>query len=78
MYRPHPFSWVPADGQRHASIDARPGGGYPTGVCVATLCGHQLIADNTDRAWLWETCPDCNAAAHVLAEVPMPPAAGAR
>ncbi|MGI8308802.1 hypothetical protein [Saccharopolyspora hattusasensis] len=42
------------------------------------MCGHQLIADNTELAWLWDTCPDCNAAAHVLAGVPMPPAVGAR
>ncbi|WP_246868998.1 zinc finger protein [Saccharopolyspora sp. ASAGF58] len=75
-YQPHPFHWVPADGQRHASTDARLGGGYPTRVCVATLCGHQLIADNTDRAWLWDTCPDCNAAAHKLAHYL--PAVGAR
>ncbi|WP_168584098.1 hypothetical protein [Saccharopolyspora sp. ASAGF58] len=45
---------------------------------VATLCGYQLAVENTTLALLWETCPDCNAAAHVLAEVPMPPAVGAR
>lgn len=71
-------SWVPADGARHASIDTKPTGGYPTGMCVQTLCGHQLIADNTELAWLWETCPDCNAQAHKLARCPMPPVAGAR
>ncbi|GGI80879.1 hypothetical protein GCM10011581_17810 [Saccharopolyspora subtropica] len=69
-YRPHPFSWVPAVGQRHASTDAKPAGGYPTGMTVQTLCGHQLIADNTETAWLWETCPECNAAARVLAGLP--------
>ncbi|MEU5848920.1 zinc finger protein [Saccharopolyspora shandongensis] len=77
-YRPHPFHWVPADGKRHASADPRPGAGYPTGVCVETLCGRQLIADNTDLGWLWGTCPDCDAAAHKLARCPMPPTVNVR
>ncbi|MGI8311086.1 zinc finger protein [Saccharopolyspora sp. ASAGF58] len=78
MYQPHPFHWAPADGKRHASTDPKPRKGYPTGFVVATLCGYQLAVENTTLAWLWETCPDCNAAAHVLAEVPMPPTVGAR
>ncbi|QIZ35436.1 zinc finger protein [Saccharopolyspora sp. ASAGF58] len=77
-YRPRPYSWVPADGLRHASTDARPLGGYATGVVVETLCGHQLRADNTDIGWLWETCAGCNAKAHELAGVPIPPVVDAR
>ena len=72
---PHPFRWVPADRQRHASGDRRPALGYPTGTVVKTLCGHQLVADNGPGAWLWETCPECNEKAHGLAGVPMPMAA---
>lgn len=72
MYRPHPFSWIPACGKRHASADTKPLGGYPNGFVVATLCRHQLPADNSDVAWLWETCPECNVKAHELAGIPMP------
>ena len=50
MYRPHPFSWVPADGQRHATADVRPPGGFSTGLVVETLCGQQVQADNSDMA----------------------------
>ncbi|MBB5160058.1 hypothetical protein BJ970_007659 [Saccharopolyspora phatthalungensis] len=78
MYRPHFFSWVPADGLRHASTDAKPFRGYPTGFVVATLCGHQLAAENTDLAWFWETCRTCDDKAHELAKTPTPPAASAR
>ncbi len=41
MWSPHPFHWVPAGGQRHASTDAHPNGGhlYPDGTAVTTLCG---------------------------------------
>ncbi|GAA0509907.1 hypothetical protein GCM10011581_42840 [Saccharopolyspora subtropica] len=63
----HPFHWVPAEGQRHASLDFRPGGGYPTGMTVSTLCKQQLSADNSQLAWLWETCRDCNKEAHRIA-----------
>ncbi|WP_443204464.1 zinc finger protein [Saccharopolyspora sp. 5N708] len=68
----HPFHWVPAQDQRHASLDRRPGGGYPTGMSVRTLCDQQLTAENTELAWLWLTCPDCNIEAHRLANVPFP------
>ncbi|WP_263254086.1 zinc finger protein [Saccharopolyspora rosea] len=79
MYRPHPFSWVPADGQRHATADVRPPGGFSTGLVVETLCGQQVQADNSDMAWLWETCPTCNVRAHELAGIPMArPRIGAR
>ncbi|MEV0055987.1 zinc finger protein [Saccharopolyspora shandongensis] len=56
-FQPYPFHWVPAAGQRHASTDARPSGGYPTGMEVATLCGCRLDADNSELAWFWNTCP---------------------
>ncbi|GAA4837227.1 hypothetical protein GCM10025787_16730 [Saccharopolyspora rosea] len=62
----HPFHWVPGDGARHASLDARPEGVFlhPTGAEVRTLCGLDVLADNSQLAWLWETCPECNAEAH--------------
>jgi zinc finger protein len=70
-YKPHPFHWVPADGRRHASADERPGNTYADGTEVGTLCGRQLVADNSTVAWFWETCPDCDVRAHALAGVPM-------
>ncbi|MGW5644489.1 zinc finger protein [Saccharopolyspora sp. NPDC003752] len=70
-FQPYPFHWVPAAGQRHASTDARPPGGYPTGMEVATLCGCRLDADNSELAWFWNTCPGCNRSAHALAGVPL-------
>lgn len=64
----HAFHWVPADNQRHASRDTKPANGnFPTGMCVKTLCGRQLPADNSERAWLWATCPDCDAEAPKIA-----------
>ncbi|GAA2817592.1 zinc finger protein [Saccharopolyspora taberi] len=63
----YPFHWVPCEGSRHASLDARPAGGYPTGTEVTTLCGKRLPADNSELAWLWPTCPPCNREAHRLA-----------
>ncbi|WP_190819464.1 zinc finger protein [Saccharopolyspora pogona] len=63
----HPFDWVPAEGERHASLDSRPGGGYPTGMAVLTLCRKQLSADNSQLGWLWSTCRDCSAEAHRIA-----------
>ncbi|GAA4861873.1 zinc finger protein [Saccharopolyspora rosea] len=68
----HPFHWVPAAGERHASQDARPYGGYPEGRQVTTLCGQQLPAAVGDSPWLWGTCPTCNDRAHDLAGVPTP------
>ncbi|MDA3624906.1 hypothetical protein OU415_05625 [Saccharopolyspora sp. WRP15-2] len=64
----YPFHWVPAEGERHASLDSRPGGGYPTGMEVSTLCRKQLSADNSEVGWLWSTCRDCNLTAHRMAE----------
>ncbi len=67
----HPFHWAPAGGARHASRDSKPtGGNYPTGTFVTTLCGSYVAADNSDMAWLWETCAACNKTAHALAAVP--------
>ncbi|RKT84092.1 zinc-finger [Saccharopolyspora antimicrobica] len=63
----HPFHWVPGEGERHASLDSRPGGGYPTGMGVTTLCGKELLADNSEFGWLWSTCRACNAEAHRIA-----------
>ncbi|GAA2774214.1 zinc finger protein [Saccharopolyspora taberi] len=71
----HPFRWAPAANERHASRDTAPAGGlYPNGECVETLCGRELSVDNSDIAWLWPTCPDCNQVAHRIAGCPMPPA----
>ncbi|TDD87267.1 hypothetical protein E1202_16965 [Saccharopolyspora karakumensis] len=71
-YRPHPFSWVPGDGRRHAIGEARPPGGWPDEAEITALCGDDVRADNSTFAWFWATCPDCNVAAHRLADVPMP------
>lgn len=70
MFRPHPFSWVPAEGKRHATTDAKPRYGY-RGTRVRTLCGRSVFAEDSDVAWLWPTWPGCNEGAHDLAEVPM-------
>ncbi|SFS82313.1 zinc finger protein [Saccharopolyspora flava] len=69
MYRPHPFSWVPAEGQRHATTDPKPRQGYD-GVEVRTLCLKRVTVDNSDIGWLWPTCSSCNTGAHELAGVP--------
>ena len=71
-YQPHPFHWVPAGGQRHAS-HAR----VAAGDAAAMLCGERVVATYSATAWLWHTCENCNQSAHELAGVPMP-AAGAR
>ncbi|MCI2418758.1 hypothetical protein MOQ72_15055 [Saccharopolyspora sp. K220] len=64
------FHWVPADGQRHASTDERPCGcSYPTGTQVMTLCWREVVADNSELAWLWATCPDCDIEVRRLAGV---------
>ncbi|MEV4644563.1 zinc finger protein [Saccharopolyspora sp. NPDC049357] len=63
MYK---FHWVPANSSRHASTDERPEGAlvYPSGTAVTTLCGKvDQVADNTEIAWLWATCPECYEAA---------------
>ncbi|WP_168584997.1 zinc finger protein [Saccharopolyspora sp. ASAGF58] len=72
MYRPHPFSWAPAAGQRHATTDQRPAGGWPDGAEITALCDRHVRPESGELAWLWPTCPECNKAAHVLAGIPMP------
>lgn len=69
---PHPFTWTPtpADRRRHASLDATPGPGFPTGTTVRTLCGHRLVAENTDMAWLWPTCDGCDKRTREIADLP--------
>lgn len=66
---PHPFSWVPAQGARHATTDPRPpncGRVYPPDVVVSALCGREVAAAVGAVAWLWETCPDCDEHARSL------------
>ncbi|WP_237710579.1 zinc finger protein [Saccharopolyspora spinosa] len=70
MYRPHPFSWVPAGGARHASAEDKPAGGWPDGTVLTSLCDRQIQAASGELAWLWQTCPECAAAARVLAGLP--------
>lgn len=66
----HPFHWVPAAGQRHASCTEKPVGcAYPTGTQVTTLCQRDVRADNSEVAWLWATCAECNREARRLAGV---------
>lgn len=66
----YPFHWVPAAGQRHASLDAKPVGcAYPTGTQVETLCQQAVSADSSELAWLWGTCVECNRKARQLAGV---------
>ncbi|WP_461157855.1 zinc finger protein [Saccharopolyspora tripterygii] len=72
-YRPHPFSWSPGEGRRHAIGEARPPGGWPDGTEITALCGDGIRTDNSTFAWFWPTCPDCNVKAHHLARSPMAP-----
>ncbi|GAB2734109.1 hypothetical protein GCM10027174_03570 [Salinifilum aidingensis] len=65
-YRPHPFSWCPGGGARHATTSHRP----QTGTEVTALCGSAVTADHSDVAWLWPTCAECNAAAHDMVGTP--------
>lgn len=75
MSRSHRFSWQPGDGARHATADERPDRGRPVGTRISTLCGTQVLSDESVEAWLWVTCPRCNIEAHELAGIPMPGAA---
>lgn len=73
---PHPFRWQPGEGKRHATLMPRPRGGFPDGTEVDTLCGTRVAADNSDIAWLWSTCTECNEQAHAMAGTPgVPPSA---
>lgn len=55
---PHPFFWLPIDGQRHAAENRDRD--LPYGELINTLCGQQLKRiPVTDIEWLWPTCPAC-------------------
>ncbi|GAA4864878.1 zinc finger protein [Saccharopolyspora cebuensis] len=73
-YSPHPFHWVPGAERRHATKVSR----WRCERTVGTLCGQEVAPADTVLAWLWETCPACDVAAHRLAGVPMPPGRRAR
>lgn len=65
----HPFRWVPADGGRHATADVRLAGAYAAGEVIGSLCGRSvMVAEGTEIAWLWPTCPECNHEARSLVE----------
>ncbi|NHD18118.1 MULTISPECIES: zinc finger protein [Actinopolyspora] len=68
----HPFTWVPAAWQRHASRDPvpPPAAEFPQGVLVSTLCGQELTSASGELAWLWGTCPECDDAAREIVGVP--------
>lgn len=68
-YHPHPFTWCPGSGARHAANHIAP----QHGGQFEALCGQLLTADRRAEAWFWSTCPPCDARAHELAGVPMPP-----
>ncbi|WP_406690718.1 zinc finger protein [Saccharopolyspora sp. ID03-671] len=68
-YRPHPFTWCPSNGSRHATAQTAP----REGERFETLCGEPATADRSDQAWFWQTCAACDARAHHLAGLPMPP-----
>ncbi|RCW45850.1 zinc finger protein [Halopolyspora algeriensis] len=69
---PHPFTWVPAARQRHASCDPVPGPGraFPAEATVTTLCGREVTTERGEIPWLWETCPGCDEQARQLAGLP--------
>lgn len=64
---PHPFRWQPGDGQRHATLQTRPRGGFAENARIAALCGVETTVDDSELAWLWSTCPECDQAAHDIA-----------
>ncbi|MHA6801974.1 zinc finger protein [Salinifilum ghardaiensis] len=69
---PYPFTWVPAEGHRHASRDdvPPPGREFPPDMSVTTLCGRQLTTATGEVAWFWPTCFDCDERVRPLAGVP--------
>ncbi|MEV4729807.1 zinc finger protein [Saccharopolyspora sp. NPDC049426] len=69
-YRPHPFTWCPSTDARHATAEATPNDGVP----FETLCGESVTADRSAEAWFSPTCAACDARAHQIAGIPMPPA----
>lgn len=67
----YPFHWVPCEGRRHASLDEHPHGrSYPTDTEDTTLCGQELVAENSEFGWFWDTCPTCYREALRLAGIP--------
>lgn len=66
----HPFTWVPAADERHASVDPAPAHAYPAGQEIARLCGREVIAEVGDYAWLWPTCADCDRRAREMVGAP--------
>jgi hypothetical protein len=55
---PHPFSWFPLAGQRHA-IDRR-NRKVPLDSPMRTLCGATYPrGQDGDMEWLWPTCQPC-------------------
>lgn len=69
---PHPFTWVPAEGHRHASRDdvPSPAREFPPDMSVMALCGRQITTATGDVAWFWPTCFDCDERARTLAGLP--------
>ncbi|MFC7344522.1 zinc finger protein [Saccharopolyspora griseoalba] len=60
----YPFIWRPSDGVRHATKSTE----VADGAAFRALCGAECAAaDLSEQAWLWATCPECNASAHKLA-----------
>ena len=74
MHTPHPFHWVPAGGQRHASADPLPASchSYPAETTITALCGANLRAETSAEAWLWAGCADCRAATHEMSSTSPP------
>ncbi|GAB2734815.1 hypothetical protein GCM10027174_04620 [Salinifilum aidingensis] len=68
---PLPFTWVPAEGHRHASRDdvPPPGREFPPDMSVTTLCGRQVTTATGEVAWFWPTCFDCDERARALVGV---------
>lgn len=70
---PHPFSWVPGGGARHATTDPRPPGSgcvYPAEVAVSALCGTEVTTAAGELSWLWATCPGCDERARAMVGAP--------
>ncbi|ASU79847.1 hypothetical protein CDG81_18045 [Actinopolyspora erythraea] len=69
----HPFTWVPAANERHASKDPVSQGRiqYAEGQSVTTLCGQMVEACDNELAWLWWTCPTCDDETRAIVGVPL-------
>ncbi|WP_139274115.1 zinc finger protein [Saccharopolyspora flava] len=69
-YRPHPFTWCPSTGARHATTEVTPNDGNT----FRALCGESPVANRNAEAWFSPTCTTCNTRAHELAGILLPPA----